>query len=246
MENFKCGCIYMMNARGTNLYKIGMTTSFGLVERVKSNSTGCPYPLDIIMAFPVRDAPPVERRIHRAMSGYRTRGEWFKLDGTGLRLVMMEFQKDILDFGMSLIIEADIPLCIEDSPGDSYSMDVEISDRVSPSLTRRHPNPAAARSDDVAPVGDGYPTKKEFKFVSAGTTANVPTARMEAIISYVSVNSDLLHKAPGRGELVKIQSFVESRIGETIGKPYVSEVLKGIREGHLIVKRYGDEAINEQ
>ena len=246
MEDFKCGCIYMMNARGTNLYKIGMTTSTRLLERAKENGTGCPYPLDVIMAFPVRDAQSAEKRIHRAMGNYRTRGEWFKLDGIGLRLVMMEFQKDILDFGMSLIIEENIPFCIEDSHPDSQLTDVKISDRVSPSLTRRHPNPAAVRSDDVTPAGNDYPTKKEFKFASARTTANVPTARMEAIISYVSINSDLLHKAPGRGELVKIQSFVESRIGETIGKPYVSEVLKGIREGHLIVKRYGDEAINEQ
>lgn len=46
-------------------------------KRLDALQTGCPYELEYWKSIGTTDAPACERYLHRGISGYRVRGEWF-------------------------------------------------------------------------------------------------------------------------------------------------------------------------
>lgn len=72
------GWVYALQASGTNLVKIGRTTS-SVEKRVQEIQTSSPHRLDLIMVIATADAPTLEQAFHEACAPFRTRGEWFDL-----------------------------------------------------------------------------------------------------------------------------------------------------------------------
>jgi len=71
--------IYVVNCKNTNLYKIG-------VSKIKPNyclaqlQTGCPYKLDLLYIFECSKPELIKPEIHRFLSRFNLRSEWFELN----------------------------------------------------------------------------------------------------------------------------------------------------------------------
>ena len=77
MEKPSFEYVYFIRAQGTNLIKIGRTTS--LQDRLNTLQTGCPHQLELIIAVAHPDSPSIEKRLHQKFERYGTTGEWFAL-----------------------------------------------------------------------------------------------------------------------------------------------------------------------
>lgn len=89
------GYIYFAQAEDQPLYKIGMTIREPL-KRVKGMSTGCPYKLHIVGWFEAIDPMKAERRVHKELHEYRTKGEWFQLE-TSQVIKLLEKYRSVYD-----------------------------------------------------------------------------------------------------------------------------------------------------
>ena len=69
-----CGSVYLLRAIGTDRYKIGYATN--IEKRVKSISTGCPFPLRVVASR--RGAPEHEYWLHHKLARWRVHLEWFE------------------------------------------------------------------------------------------------------------------------------------------------------------------------
>ena len=67
--------IYLINAEGTDLYKIGFTNQ-NPNNRMKVLQTGCPYKLKLIDVF--NGGLAIEKEIHNTYKKVRKQGEWFE------------------------------------------------------------------------------------------------------------------------------------------------------------------------
>lgn len=67
--------IYLVKAVGTQYVKIGVASN--PIARIRGLQTGMPTDLTILAAAYWPDSN--ERRLHRVLRQYRTRGEWFVL-----------------------------------------------------------------------------------------------------------------------------------------------------------------------
>ena len=67
--------IYLINAEGTDLYKIGFTNQ-NSNNRMKVLQTGCPYKLKLIDVF--NGGLAIEKEIHNTYKKVRKQGEWFE------------------------------------------------------------------------------------------------------------------------------------------------------------------------
>ncbi|MBN3948450.1 MAG: GIY-YIG nuclease family protein [Nostoc sp. NMS7] len=74
----RIGWIYLINAVGTNRYKIGKTSSIS--RRVAELTYQSPYPLEIVMYFQSNYPSADERALHRKFANSRVHGEWFEFD----------------------------------------------------------------------------------------------------------------------------------------------------------------------
>lgn len=73
--------IYIINAIGTNLYKIGYTGR-NVVTRLASLQTGCPNKLAITATLDGDETDEAE--LHRLVWQHHIQGEWFQLDTRAL------------------------------------------------------------------------------------------------------------------------------------------------------------------
>jgi len=73
------GYIYLINAVGTNKFKIGQTCS-PVAERINRLQTGCPFRLRYVYHAYVQNMNRTERELHREFHPFRSVGEWFALD----------------------------------------------------------------------------------------------------------------------------------------------------------------------
>lgn len=71
------GTIYIIQAKGTNLYKIGWTGREDPAVRLRELQTGNPYSLNIIHTF--RGTVADEQDLHQAFSVFQVHGEWFNI-----------------------------------------------------------------------------------------------------------------------------------------------------------------------
>ncbi len=71
------GHIYLIQASGTNRYKIGLTTR-SVEDRLRElNSSQSAYPLFLQHSIHVSDVRATEKLLHREFQTYRIHGEWF-------------------------------------------------------------------------------------------------------------------------------------------------------------------------
>jgi hypothetical protein len=73
----KSGVVYLLQAKGTNRYKIGCTTN--LKTRLNSLRTKNPYELEVIHTISSNDIEALEKAAHDQFAQYRTHSEWFEL-----------------------------------------------------------------------------------------------------------------------------------------------------------------------
>lgn len=72
--------IYLIWAKGTEKYKIGITSHDKLSKRVKTLQTGNAEELVVVQTVITKYPTIVESTIHRELKSKRQQGEWFILD----------------------------------------------------------------------------------------------------------------------------------------------------------------------
>ena len=101
----KEGYIYLFKAKRQNIYKLGHTKN--IKRRLKSLQASCPFYL--MVAHAVRGSMQEEKTMHKQLSKYSIKGEWYKFDDKAVWLVRQKmdnygYQQDI-DFCMEYIID---------------------------------------------------------------------------------------------------------------------------------------------
>ena len=72
--------VYLIQAKGTNSYKIGIT-SRTIESRINElNGSQSAYPLELITSIRSVNYKEVERHLHEKYRAYRVHGEWFQFD----------------------------------------------------------------------------------------------------------------------------------------------------------------------
>lgn len=71
--------IYILNAQGTDLYKIGITTRT-TTKRIKNLQTGNPNSIVEVYKHEHERANVIERCLHRHYRHLQSKGEWFLFD----------------------------------------------------------------------------------------------------------------------------------------------------------------------
>jgi len=75
----KHGFVYLIRAKGTNLYKIGVTDR-RIANRLKELQTGSPIKLELVESIASDNYETIERNLHQIWSKNRAQGEWFEFD----------------------------------------------------------------------------------------------------------------------------------------------------------------------
>ena len=73
------GTIYLLNALGTDNYKIGVTKR-EVKKRISQLQTGCPDEIILLKKFDCLHYRKVEMWLHREHASKRVEGEWFTLN----------------------------------------------------------------------------------------------------------------------------------------------------------------------
>lgn len=76
-KKFKDNNIYILNIRGTNYYKIGVSNNTH--RRYKDIRSSMPFDVDIVFDYATHNAYDFECEIHSYLSEYYIQREWFKL-----------------------------------------------------------------------------------------------------------------------------------------------------------------------
>jgi len=81
------GYVYLMSCN--DLVKVGCASHPR--QRLNAFQIGNPYKLEIIKEYPTRNPRKDEQRLHKRLSSYHVRGEWYKLPGKlAVRLLMLD------------------------------------------------------------------------------------------------------------------------------------------------------------
>jgi hypothetical protein len=76
----KKNIIYLIHANNTDRYKIGITSSKNLNNRLKNLQTGCSDQLIILKTYITEYASLIEKTLHRELGIKQVHGEWFELN----------------------------------------------------------------------------------------------------------------------------------------------------------------------
>lgn len=91
----KPGFIYLIRARETDRYKIGLTTRHPEARLSELNSSQSPFPLELVDWFETDNVTDDEGYLHEKFASYRVHGEWFEFDRKTLPIVRREYQDDV-------------------------------------------------------------------------------------------------------------------------------------------------------
>jgi hypothetical protein len=89
----KPGYIYLIHAKGTRRFKIGLTTRSVEARFAELNSSQSPYPLELIEAIETDNVTTTEGYLHDKFRFQRKHGEWFEFDNRQLKEVLKEFDR---------------------------------------------------------------------------------------------------------------------------------------------------------
>jgi hypothetical protein len=101
----RVGCIYLIEAVGTNRFKVGRSSNLGIrIEQLRNQS---PYPLKIVKQFDSLDCITEEALLHKLLAPTRIYGEWFNLNETNLNLLLKNhfWSKTFKSVTASLILQ---------------------------------------------------------------------------------------------------------------------------------------------
>ena len=87
------GFIYLIGAKGTSRYKIGVTTRTPEKRLSELNGSQSPYPLVLVDSIYVENATAGERILHTKFKHYKRHGEWFEFSPKRVDDVREEFTK---------------------------------------------------------------------------------------------------------------------------------------------------------
>jgi hypothetical protein len=86
------GNVYLLNAWGTDRYKIGITKG-DVEKRVKQLQTGCPDEIVICQVYSCKHYRKLESWMHRVYGPKRIEGEWFVLEDEDVSKFINECEK---------------------------------------------------------------------------------------------------------------------------------------------------------
>lgn len=89
----KPGYIYLIHAKGTKRFKIGLTTRSVTVRFTELNGSQSPYPLELIEVIQTDNVTTTEGYLHDKYRFQRRHGEWFEFDNRQLKEVLKEFDR---------------------------------------------------------------------------------------------------------------------------------------------------------
>ncbi len=89
----KPGYIYLINAKGTRRYKIGLTTRDVEQRFNELNSSQSPYPLELVTYIETDNVTETEGYLHQRYAFQRRHGEWFEFTNRELKGVLREFDR---------------------------------------------------------------------------------------------------------------------------------------------------------
>lgn len=93
------GTVYLLNAWGTDNYKIGVTKR-DVNKRIKQLQTGCPDEIVLVKKFDCEHYRKVEGWLHRKHGAKRVEGEWFVLEESDIHL----FESDCSNFNETIAL----------------------------------------------------------------------------------------------------------------------------------------------
>lgn len=96
------GTVYLLNAWGTDNYKIGVTKR-DVNKRIKQLQTGCPDEIILVKKFECENYRKVERWLHRQHGMTRVEGEWFVLEDDAIHSFESDCEK--IDATITLLLE---------------------------------------------------------------------------------------------------------------------------------------------
>lgn len=99
------GTVYLLNAWGTDNYKIGVTKR-DIDKRIKQLQTGCPDEIVLVKKFECEHYRKVESWLHRQHGSKRVEGEWFILEDSDIQNFEVDCER----------IHTTVKLLIEDNP----------------------------------------------------------------------------------------------------------------------------------
>lgn len=100
------GCVYVVWAEGTDLYKIGSAKN--PEKRLRGIQNGCPFPARLLHSFPCKYPRLIERSVHHFLREYRGVGEWFKLTDSDLSMLAVEIPI-LVESGKGKILKTNKP-----------------------------------------------------------------------------------------------------------------------------------------
>lgn len=69
--------IYFIGSKKENICKIGVSNN--VEKRIKEIQCSCPFPVEVLIAYPVSDDYLIEKALHNKYNEHRLNGEWFNL-----------------------------------------------------------------------------------------------------------------------------------------------------------------------
>ncbi|MBW4666517.1 MAG: GIY-YIG nuclease family protein [Cyanomargarita calcarea GSE-NOS-MK-12-04C] len=87
------GYIYLINAQGTDRYKIGLTTRTPEARLKELNGKQSPFPLLLKYSVKVSDVHSSETAIHQDCKRYHYHNEWFHFPGDSVGVAIASMKK---------------------------------------------------------------------------------------------------------------------------------------------------------
>jgi hypothetical protein len=88
----KSGYIYLIHAKGTSRYKIGLTTRTVQERLAELNSSQSAFPLELIASAKFQNVHETEKYLHQRYRLCRVHGEWFEFSKRELQAAIKDIQ----------------------------------------------------------------------------------------------------------------------------------------------------------
>ncbi|MGL4618706.1 MAG: GIY-YIG nuclease family protein [Chroococcidiopsis sp.] len=125
----RVGCIYLIEAVGTNRFKVGRSSNLDIrIEQLRNQS---PYPLKIVKQFNSLDSITEEALLHKLLAPTRIHGEWFSLNEPNFNLFLkFHFRPKTFDAVGNCFLKQWIQVVCNSNPLLADSLKIETSSSV--------------------------------------------------------------------------------------------------------------------
>lgn len=96
--------VYLLQAKSTRLFKIGMTDRT-VAKRLKEiNGKQSPFPIVLVKSVYAKNARKLEKELHEKFAKYRKHNEWFELNPAQLNQVKRSMDNKKSNFSLIKLI----------------------------------------------------------------------------------------------------------------------------------------------